>query len=97
MANMLNPARAIVLVAAILIILFIDLSWIVRVIPSDKHTIAVFAFASIPHLSYLSRSLYPPNELEAHAQVPRHDPVPLNTGDEGVKPVQQQLSHCSLP
>ena len=31
----------------------------------------------------------PPTELEGHAQVPRHDPVSLNTGDERVQPVQQ--------
>ena len=28
---------------------------------------------------------------EAHSQVPRHHPVPLNTGDERVNPIQQQL------
>ena len=35
-------------------------------------------------------------ELVAHAQVPRHDPVPLNPGNEGVKPVQQQLSYSGF-
>jgi hypothetical protein len=39
---------------------------------------------------------YPPVELEAHAQVPRHHPVPLDSCDEWVKPVQQQLSHSRL-
>ena len=72
---------------------FIGLSWIVRVISSDKHTIAFLAFASIPHPSHLSLGLYPPIELEAHPQVPRHDPVAFNPGDERVEPVQQQFSY----
>ena len=37
--------------------------------------------------------MYPPFGLEAHSQIPRHDPVPLGIGDEGVQPIQQQLSH----
>lgn len=43
------------------------------------------------------RGVYPPTKgLQAHAQVPRHDPVPLNTGNERVQPVQQQPSHSRL-
>ena len=37
--------------------------------------------------------MYPPFGLEAHPQVPRHHPVPLDSGDKRVNPTQQQLSH----
>ena len=37
--------------------------------------------------------IYSPFGLEAHAQVPRHHPVPLDSGDKRVNPTQQQLSH----
>ncbi|QNI91000.1 hypothetical protein SynBOUM118_00631 [Synechococcus sp. BOUM118] len=33
-------------------------------------------------------------KLEAHAQMPRHHPVPLNLTDERVNTIQQQLRHC---
>ena len=54
-----NMERSAVLVAVMLETV-IGLSWIVRVIPSDEHNIAVIAFASIPRLRDLFRQVSPP-------------------------------------
>ena len=40
---------------------------------------------------------HPPTEgLKAHPEVPRNDSVAFNPGNERVKPLQQQPSHCRL-
>ena len=56
-----------------------------------KHTIAVPAAYHIPRSSDCLPDFtdaYPPFELEAHSQVPRHDPAPLGFGDLHGKPIQ---------
>jgi hypothetical protein len=56
-------------------------------------TIVVFMSKHLPQLRDLFSDSYPPFGLEAHSQVPRHHPVPLDSGNEWVNPIQQQLSH----
>lgn len=40
------------------------------------------------------RGAYPPVELVAHIQVPRHYPLPLHFGDQRVNLIQQKLRHA---
>ena len=48
-----------------------------------------YCFQSQLNLFYV----YPLVELEAHAQLPRDHLVPLDSGDERVNPIQQQLGY----
>ena len=54
--------------------------------PFQPETISLDLVIYLPEF----RGLYPPKGLKAHAQVPCHDPVAFNPGNERVKPVQQQ-------